>query len=103
MENSCSIFSQAPSERFNPFPLCDQVCDTAELFRAVIVKRHMEGNAGAKPWILLQKRLHFIRISGKDHDYVVTVVFHFLDNGIDRFIAVGTVPVVNQGVGFIDK
>ena len=53
--------------------------------------------------ILLQKRLHLIRISGEDHNNVIPVVFHLLDNGIDRFIAVGIVPVINQRVGFIDK
>ena len=44
----------------------------------------MKSYARAKPGIFPQKSLHFIRISCEDHDYIIPVIFHFLNNGIDR-------------------
>ncbi len=75
--------------------------DIAEFIGRVVREGDVEGDAGAEAGVLFKEAFHLIRVAGEDDDGFAAKVFHFLNDGVDGFVAVEAVAVVNEGVGFI--
>ena len=43
------------------------------------------------------------RIAGKNHNDIITVILHFLDDGGDGFVAESVFISVAEGIGFVNK
>ena len=77
-----------------------QAGDLHQFLRRVIFKRHIKGDAGAKPRVSIQEVFHFIRVSGKNDYGAASGVFHFLNDGIDRFVT-ETPLFVHQRISWV--
>ena len=62
------------------------------IVRKINVKRY----TAVEPRIFLKKSLYFIWIARKYHNSIITVVFHFLNYRIDRFITEKATTVIDQ-------
>ena len=63
----------------------------------------MKSDTASQARIFLHKALHFIRIASENNHGIAAVIFHFLNDGIYCLVAVKSVPVFHQGIGFINE
>ena len=72
-----------------------------------IVGRKLDGlaEAAAQAGIAVDEAAHFVAIAGDDHDDAVAIVFHELQQRIDRFLAEIVTVAVPRGeaVGLVDE
>ena len=85
------------------FLFCNKLSNIAKFIDAVILKRHMKSNTGTKSGIFLQKMLHFICVSGKNDNNIISMIFHFLNYGVNSFITVRTVSIIHKGIRFVNE
>ena len=63
----------------------------------------MKSNTGTKYGIFLQKMLHFICVSGKNDNNIISMIFHFLNYGVNSFITVRAVSIIHKGIRFVNE
>jgi hypothetical protein len=62
------------------------------------------GDARAHAGIAVEEAVHLVLVTGKNHNQIVTVVFHALQQDLDRFLAVVTFVLgLVEIVGLVDE
>ena len=78
--------------------------DLLELLGAVVGKVQVMGDARGEPGIRAEEGLHAIAVAGEDHDQILALVLHDLQQDFDRFLPVialvlGTIQII----GLVDE
>ncbi len=102
IRETCDLLAAAGGE--DPVALFGhELGDIAEIIGRVVREGDVEGDAGAEAGVLFKEAFHLIGVAGEDDDGFTAAVFHFLNDGVDGFVAVEAVAVVNEGIGFVDE
>ncbi len=70
-----------------PVRVAEPVHDRDQLVGPVVLELDGPGEAGRQPRVGGQEAAHLLGVAGRDHDHVVAVVLHQLEQGVDGLLA----------------
>ena len=68
---------------------------------AVVGKFNVAVEARLQSGIRVDERLHFVRISGKDHDEPLSVIFHAFEECRNRLAPIILLTALDEGIRFV--
>ena len=79
-----------------------QVKDRHQLIDGIVRKFNVLIESALQSGIAVNKTFHRLRVSGNDHDQVISVILHRFQDRIDRFLS-EIIRLGNQRISLIDK